>query len=93
MFIVTAMHSSNMQQHYNYFSKVKVNYCVLYLFYRCSNVNRLLFIPVQIVIRLKVAEGQAGTIHAYVLPRADDLMCRAFVVPVRPLCLHHRVNP
>ncbi len=54
--------------------------------YRCQeSTNR-------IEVRMRISEGHAGQISAYVIPALPPKACSTISVRVRPLCLHSRVS-
>ena len=54
--------------------------------YRCQeSTNR-------IEVRMRISEGSAGQVHAYVIPALPPKACSAISVRVRPLCLHFRAS-
>ena len=40
---------------------------------------------------MKLAEGEAGVLRAYVLPRGEGVVGHVAVHHIKPLCLHYRV--
>lgn len=43
-------------------------------------------------MRMRIVEGQYGTVQAFVVPQATPCICKAAVHAIKPLCMHHRIN-
>ena len=43
-------------------------------------------------IRMRVVEGQYGTVQAFVVPQTSPNTCQAAVHAVKPLCMHRRTE-
>lgn len=46
----------------------------------------------RLVVLMRILEGQAGSVSAYVVPRAAPQTSAAVTYPVHTLCMHHRVH-
>ena len=43
-------------------------------------------------IRMRVVEGQYGTVQAFVVPQTSPNTCQAAVHAIKPLCMHQRIG-
>lgn len=46
----------------------------------------------RVVVLMRIPEGQAGEVSAYVVPRAAPKTSAAVTYPVHTLCMHHRMH-